>query len=409
MREHKGQNPSVINWFERVSGDRVFLRTAGQRWTYGETLDEIRRRAIERVSTLWPGTDPEGVFETLGALCGGGAVLAGPGIDPPREAGLGGAKLVAFTSGTSGAPKGVRLTEANIEHACRASVEHLGHGPDDTWLVALPMHHVGGLSAVLRSAYAGGSVRLLSRFDPVEFAAAMRSDVTVVSVVATMLQRILDHDRGPFRGLRAVLVGGGPIPHGLLERAEAAGIPALPSYGMTETFGQVATLRPGSPPSRRAHPLPGVELRIEPDRRIAIRSAQVSPGYVGEPDRESDWFTTSDLGYLDDEGAVVVEGRADLVVVTGGENVDPLRVESELTGLKGVEQAVVVGLPDEEWGTVVAAVYVGEAEPDDLAGNLRERLPGFMVPKLWRRVSAIPLSGPGKPDRAAVLGLAAHD
>ena len=80
MREHKGQNPSVINWFERVSGDRVFLRTAGQRWTYGETLDEIRRRAIERVSTLWPGTDPEGVFETLGALCGGGAVLAGLGV-----------------------------------------------------------------------------------------------------------------------------------------------------------------------------------------------------------------------------------------------------------------------------------------------------------------------------------------
>ena len=111
--------------------------------------------------------------------------------------------------------------------------------------------------------------------------------------------------------------------------------PTLPTYGMTETFGQVATLEPGSPPARRAHPLPGIQLRIGSDRLIAVRGRQVSPGYLGEPDRTDPWFVTGDLGELDSDGALRVLGRADTVIVTGGENVDPARVEAVVSGAVG--------------------------------------------------------------------------
>lgn len=300
----------------------------------------------------------------------------------------------------------MRLTLANLEAAARGSVEHLGHGPEDSWLLCLPLHHVAGLSILVRSAYAGGAVVMTDGFQPAVAAAAMRGQVTMVSMVPTMLVRTLDYDPSPYRGLRAVVLGGGPIPDGLLERAWRAGVPALPSYGMTETFGQVATLRPGSHPEYRAHPLPGVELRIEPDGKIAVAGPQVSPGYLGEPDRAYRWLVTNDVGTIDPDGALRVLGRADAVIVTGGENVDPASIESALAGHPGAGDLAVVGLPDPEWGAIVCCLYTGEADGDVLASWLRERLPGHMVPKRWIRVGAIPLTSLGKPDRAAAARLA---
>ncbi len=389
----------MIEWFERVDPDAVFLRCGDDVWTYGEAALQIAERAGDSVEILSPGIDPDSLFAVLGAMAGAGAILLGPSGPPTSTTDLAGAALAIFTSGTSGRPKGARLTWENVEAACRASVEHLGHGTEDVWLTALPLHHVSGLSAVARSAYAGGGVRLLSRFDAVGFAREMRSGSTIVSVVPTMLHRILDHDAGPFDNLRAVLVGGGPIPDGLLERASAARMPVLPSYGMTETFGQVATLRPGAALGRRAHPLPGVELRVGDDGPIALRSDQVSPGYLGEVDRGDPWFVTSDLGEVDDEGAVTVLGRADIVIVTGGENVNPERVEAELMGHVSVDEVVVVGVEDELWGSRLVAVYNGSAGRADLESWLTGRLPGFMVPKQWVAVDSIPRTPLGKPDR----------
>ena len=246
---------------------------------------------------------------------------------------------------------------------------------------------------------------MLPDFEPASFARALGEGVTVASVVPTMLQRVLDVAPGRFDGLRAVLVGGGPIPPGLLARAAAAGLPVLPTYGMTETCGQVATLRPGSPLEAKAHPLPGVELRIEPDGRIAVRGAMVSPGYAGEPDRPGDWLVSGDLGSLDPDGALRVHGRADAIIVSGGENVSPEMVEAAVARVPGVEDVVVVGVPSEEWGMEVACVYVGEADPFRIESELKTSLPGFMVPKRWERVAAIPRIGLGKPDRARARDL----
>lgn len=341
---------------------------------------------------------PESVFDVVAGIAGGGATVVGP---TPMETEPGEPDLVVFTSGTTGPPKGVRLSMLNLTAAASASADHLGHGPEDDWLLAMPLHHVGGLSIVVRQAYTGGSITMLPGFDAPAFAEAMRGHVTMVSVVPTMLSRLLVH--GPFRGLRAVLVGGGPVPEGLLDRARAAGLPVLPTYGMTETFGQVATLRPDAPLEHKVHALPGVEFRIGDDGKIAVKGPQVSPGYLGMSDRPDPWFVTNDLGEVDDHGGLRVLGRADNVIITGGENVSPERVEAVLRTHPEVREAVVVGVPDLEWGEMVACVYEGSA--DGLAEWAAERLPGVMVPKRWLSVAELPRTSIGKPDRGAARSL----
>lgn len=400
MREDKGQNQSVIEWLRRVDPERVFLRAGNDTWTYGQTRAEVTHRLDPTPRLVTPTLSPESVFDVIGGLGAGGLTVKGSGAEHDLSQD---SLLVVYTSGTTGAPKGVRLTRANLKAAAASSAEHLGHGPDDDWLLAMPLHHVGGLSILVRQLYTGGSITLLPRFAPQAFAAAMHGQVTMVSVVPTMLRRIIAF--GPFHGLRAVLVGGGPIPDGLLDEAVDSGLPVLPTYGMTETFGQVATLLPGSPPARKAHPLPGIDIRIEDDRRIAIRGDQVSPGYLGEPDRVDPWLVTNDLGELDDDGALRVLGRADDVIVTGGENVNPEQVEAVLRGHDGVDEVCVVGVDDDEWGQVVVGVYEGTALPEALASWAADRIPAHMVPKRLHRVFAIPRTAIGKPDRNAIGGL----
>lgn len=385
----------MIEWLRRVDPERRFLRFGEETWTYGQTVASVEARMSDAPRIIQPSLTPESIFDLIAGIGGGGATVVGPSseIDEPGDV-----DLVVFTSGSMGNPKGVRLTVTNLTAAALASQQHLGHGPDDDWLLAMPLHHVGGLSIVVRQAFTGGSVTMLPRFEARRFAAAMTSGVTMVSVVPTMLRRLLQH--GPFRGLKAVLVGGGPIPSGLLEEAAGRGLPVLPTYGMTETFGQVATLHPDAPLDYRAHPLPGVEIQTGPDGRIAVKGPQVSAGYLGEPDRPDVWFVTGDLGEIDDEGALRVLGRADNVIVTGGENVNPERVEAVVRGHPDVNEAVVVGVPDPEWGQIVVCVYQGKA--DGLGDFVAHSLPGYMVPQRWVRVDEIPVTPLGKPDRAAV-------
>jgi len=392
----------VIEWLRRVEANRPFLFAEDGSWTYGQTLEEVLARVTDRHRLSAPSLTPESIFDVVAGIASGGVSVVEAGQETRMSAA---ADLVVYTSGTSGKAKGVRLSRTNLEAAARGSAEHLGHGSEDNWLLAMPLHHVGGLSIVIRQMYTGGSITLLPGFDVAKFAGAMHGRVTMASVVPTMLRRLLDHDRGPYSGLRAVLVGGGPIPDGLLEEASGAGLPVLPTYGMTETFGQVATLRPGAPLRRHVHPLPEVDITITEKGRIAVRGEQVSPGYLGEPDRDSDWFVTPDLGRIDEDGALQIVGRADAVIVTGGENVDPQRVEMTIEDHPSVLEAVIVGLPDEEWGNAVVCAYVGDVSADVLAAWASERLPRAMRPKRWKRVEALPRLSIGKPDRSAVAEL----
>lgn len=401
MTEDKGQNWLVNDWLVNGAQNDTFLTTPKGSVTYRQVFDAMDVSVTGRTTVLSPEPDIGSVLAIFAAISDGPLILK------PRQGWIDtevpeSVMTLLFTSGTTGTPKAVPLTTANWEAAVSASAAHLGHTAGDEWLIAMPLHHVGGLSVLFRSAYVGGRVRMLPRFEAAEYAEALSDGVTFASVVPTMLRRVLDIDDRSYRELKAVLVGGGPIPPGLLEEAWGRGIPALPTYGMTETCAQVATLRPGSELAYRVHPLPGVEVRVDSDGRIALRGPQVFAGYLGEEQRDpDDWFVTGDLGRLTDDGLLQVLGRADDVIVTGGVNVDPAAVEAVLAGKDGVEAVMVVGIPSGEWGNEVVCLYKGTVTEAELDRWAKDSLEPPQVPKKWIEVDQIPTTSLDKPDRRA--------
>jgi O-succinylbenzoic acid--CoA ligase len=250
----------------------------------------------------------------------------------------------------------------------------------------------------LRCAAVGATALLEPGFDAVRSAEMLATGrATIASLVAQTLESILaGGDR--FEGVKAVLVGGGPVSKDLVQRAMARSLPVLRTYGMTETASQVATeRRPGSGLTAVA----GAELRVRGDR-IEVRGPMVSPGYLGGPDRGVDeWFPTGDRGEVDANGRLAVLGRTDTVIISGGENVSPEEVEAVIRSHPGVADVVVVGLPDAAWGSVLVAVYEGDAAAGELDRHVRYRLAGFKVPKWWNRVESLPRTAIGKVDRQA--------
>ena len=235
--------------------------------------------------------------------------------------------------------------------------------------------------------------------------------VTHVSVVAAMLQRLLDVD--PDRcapHVRVVMVGGGPVPPALLERAAALGYPVLQTYGMTETASQVATLAPADAITRlgsAGKPLVTTRLRVEAPPgeagEILVAGSVVTPGYFRRPGASAaairdGWLHTGDVGRLDDDGYLYVLDRRDDLIVSGGENVYPAEVEAALRRHPAVLDAAVVGLPHPVWGQVVAAAVVCEESlaRDDLRQWLRGRLAAFKIPVRVERVAALPMTASGK-------------
>lgn len=407
LRNHvpkdKGQNQVVTDWLMNGPPDQVFISTPDGALTYRDLTRQLPRKYDGDVRVVVPDRTIASIVEIFSAIGSGPVVLSSGrpwrGSPVPRNV-----MTVLFTSGTTGKPKAVPLSSDNWRAAVSASAAHLGLGADDQWLVAMPLHRVGGLAVLLRSAFVGARVRMLPSFDAVSFADEL-GEATLASVVPTMLRRVLDVDDRHYRGLRAVLVGGGPIPPGLLEEAFARGIPALPTYGMTETCAQVATLRPGSRPAYKADLVPGVEARIERDGRIALRGPQIFSGYLGElPRGKGEWYRTGDRGSLD-SGALRIEGRADGIIVSGGENVDPNVVEAVVRSAAGVDDAVVIGVPSAEWGAEVVCLYAGTADPGDLDQIARDELERFEVPKRWISVNSVPRDEMGKVDRETSIAM----
>ena len=331
---------------------------------------------------------------------------------------------IVHTSGTAGRAKGVMLTYGGLWASAAASALNLGLDPADRWLACLPLHHVGGLSIPIRGAIYGTAVELHAGFDADAVNAALRAgEVTLVSVVPTMLRRMLDADREPFGGsVRAALVGGGPVPPALLERAAARGLPVVQTYGLTEAASQVTTLSPAEAMARlgsAGRPLLSAEVRVDAPAgepgEILIRGPSVTPGYFRDAEATAaairdGWLHTADLGVLDGDGYLTVLDRRDDVIVTGGENVYPAEVEAALLAAPGIEAAAVVGLPDEEWGQRVAAAVVsaGTVDRERLGPFLRGRLAGYKHPAVIERVDAIPTTASGKARRRLVRELLAE-
>lgn len=322
---------------------------------------------------------------------------------------------IVYTSGSRGAPRGARLSRRAFIASAAAHSAHLGWTAQERWLLCMPPAHVGGLSILTRSLIARRCVVLSpGAFDPAEVVTVMARDrVTLLSVVPTMLRRLLALERPLWRpgsDLRAVLVGGAPFPDALRELAVTRGIPVLATYGCTEACSQIATQtfeqsgRAGS-----GVPLPGIEVRIEANE-IQARGEVLMDGYLGE-DRSgaawsSDgWFRTGDLGSFLPDGQLLARGRIDDLIVTGGENVSPQEVESWLQTVPGVASACVFALPHDDWGQeVVAALVVdaGRYSERALITRLRAELAPHKRPKRIGLLDSMPLNRSGKVDRGAV-------
>lgn len=335
---------------------------------------------------------------------------------------LGDLHAIVFTSGTSGYGRGVRLSYGNHFWSAIGSALNLGVRGDDRWLACLPFCHVGGLAIPLRGAIYGTTVVLHEGFDAERVNAAVDTErVTTISLVANMLRRMFDaRGERPYpTWLRCVLAGGGPVPRSLLEEAAARGVPVAQTYGLTETASQVATLAPVDAVRKlgaAGKPLFGTEIAVLGPAgplpagavgRIAVRGPTVSAGYVdGELPRREGWFVTGDLGHLDDEGFLFVAGRADDVIVTGGENVHPAEVERAVESHPDVAECCVVGVPDERWGEAVVACVrprPGAAvDADDIRRHARTLLAPFKVPKRVVLVGELPRGAVGKIQRRVV-------
>jgi O-succinylbenzoic acid--CoA ligase len=297
---------------------------------------------------------------------------------------------VLFTSGSTGTPKAAQHSVGNHYYSALGSNQNIVVQPGDRWLLALPLYHVGGLGILWRCWLGGATVVIPPSQAPL--ADVLRAQlITHLSLVPTQLRRLLEAQPTAPPSTKAVLLGGSAIPPELLDRATASGWPVHTTYGMTEMTSQVTTTSPGASREQlrsAGRVLPHRELRIADDGEILVRGPTLFQGYLtpdGALDQAVDaegWYHTRDLGRCGPDGLLYVVGRKDHLFISGGENIQPEEIEALLVEQPGVTRAVVVPVPDAEYGERPVA-FVDGIRPErleQLADELDGRLPRFKIP-----------------------------
>ncbi len=390
------------------------------------TLDP-RAIVVDEASAAVP-VGPDRATVDLDELVGRGPANSSSGrdvvdtMDPDQPRDPAAPAVAVLTSGTTGRPKATLLSTAALTASSEAWSAFL---PSSTgWLLALGLGHVAGLGVVRRAAGTRVPLIIVRRSDPASIRAGLATDPppSHLSVVPTMLTRLLDDGGGPPPAtLRAVLLGGGPIPAELVIRALAAGWPVIPTYGLSEmASGVTAATTPeaAGEPASAGRALPGVQIRIAmPDDDgiggIEARGPTLFSGYLGDPVgsdealTEDGWLRTGDLGRLDAEGRLFVFDRRSDRILRGGENIAPAEVEAVLSGHPAIAEAAVVARRDPVYGQVpIAAVVIrpGATDPGDdgLLAWCREHLARFKLPEAFIRLEILPRTPGGKLRRAAL-------
>jgi long-chain acyl-CoA synthetase len=409
----------------------------------GAELEELLRRVAPAWLVSPPAHRDRLLLPANVTLANAAGLAAAPEVEPdvpPEPASDPGAIAIQlFTSGTTGTPKAAVLRHENVVSYILGSVEFGAAGEEEAALVAVPPYHIAGISAVLSSTYSGRRIVMLPSFEPAEWLRLLaRERITHAFVVPTMLVRIMEHlahePGSAFPALRAIAYGGGKMPLAVIERALRVfpGVDFTNAYGLTETSATVCLLSPddhraaaasADPQVRRrlgsvGRPLPTIELEVrdaagrtlgtQEAGMVFVRGAQVAGEYRGAGSvlDEAGWFATQDRGWVDAQGYLFLEGRADDVIVRGGENISPGEIEEALLAHPAVADAVVVAVPSEQWGEAVGAAVVVRAGAsvtiETLQQWVRGRLRSSRVPERWVFRRELPYNEMGKVLRRVV-------
>ena len=316
-------------------------------------------------------------------------------------------QIMIPTGGTSGQLKFAIHTPTTLTASVQGFQEFYQVAAIDSYCI-LPLHHVSGLMQLWRSLMTGGQLLLPNKQQ--HFSPSLPPHV-FISLVPTQLQRLLPTQADWLRQFRAVLVGGASVWPDVLDLARQAQIPLSLSYGMTETAAMVAALPPQdflAGVNASGQVLPHVQLQIQADGHIGVRSKAVMLGYYPQIDTEGYWLT-DDLGLIDQQGYLQILGRDSHKIITGGEKVFPAEVEAIIRSTGLVTDVYVLGVPDQEWGERVVAVYVGEAETSKIKQAIQGQLSSFKEPKTWLAVPELPRNSQEKVDRSQILKRLAGD
>jgi O-succinylbenzoic acid--CoA ligase len=375
----------------RLPPGRAWEAAAQRIWASGDAVLPLSpAEPAAATDAILRATRPSLLIDDTGTRDLAGGIRVAPGT-----------AAVLATSGSTGAPKAAVLSWRALRASAAACLYRLDVRSDDRWLCCLPLHHVAGLQVLVRSDLMGVAPVVHDAFS-VDAVAAER-EVTLVSLVPTMLRRLLDAG-ADLRHLRRILLGGASPGAALLADARRAGLDVMTTYGMTETAG-------GCVYDGRA--LDGVDVRLEEDGHISLRGAVLFDGYRLQDDLTAavlsdGWFRTEDLGRWSGDGRLEVLGRSDDVIITGGEKVAAGWLAALLESHPAVAEAAVTGRPDPDWGQRVVAFVVATATPPtlaDLRDFVRSQAPAHTAPAELVVVDDLPRLASGKVDRRALPGL----
>ena len=320
---------------------------------------------------------------------------------------------ILFTSGSSGLPKAVNISRKNIESSCNISQKNLNVEKSDKWLLCMPPYHAGGLSIIYRSLILGNKFHIEDDFNSEKVIDLIMSEkINIVSMVPTMLSKIVyqmkDRNLIAPKSFKFVLSGGAKTPEELILSSNNIGLKTLPTYGMTETSSQIATASPNDefrPLNSVGKPLLRDSVKIAKNSEIQVSGEMVANYYDEKVSKK--WLQTGDYGYIDKDNYLFVKGRIDELIISGGENINPLEVEEFISKNKKIKECIVLGKTDEYWGEkVVAAIYSDDDITLEEINSYLGGLDKFKYPKdIVQLKKPLPKLHNGKFDRKKIKKL----